>query len=165
MTNKISKIAVFLNKTAAMSVQEFMDKAQKEISKSFPKSGIAIRHSTNLGSSISLRFTLGKDKSEWANGIVHNDPMHHVFSIAYGQIDKDGNLAEKIKIELPMVGGWLQISSKNPHLASDRVKIGWRKKTGTPEQVLAHLGKYFQKAKALVQKHKDDLPENLKNKV
>ena len=58
---------------ATMTVDEFTKNLESTIKKIFPKSFVRARASTNLGSSISLMFALGKDKSEWTNGIIEND--------------------------------------------------------------------------------------------
>lgn len=58
-----------------MKVSEFMSALESAIKKSFPKSLVRVQASKNLGSSIGVVFALGKDKSEWANGIIHNDPL------------------------------------------------------------------------------------------
>ncbi len=53
---------------------DFASKIEDEIKKIFPKSYVQVDFSNRLGTSIIISFALGKDKSEWAHGIIQNDP-------------------------------------------------------------------------------------------
>lgn len=60
------------------SIAEFVTSLESTFKKHFPKSWIEVRSGKEgklqgIGD-VSIRFTLG-DKSDWANGIVQNDPF------------------------------------------------------------------------------------------
>jgi len=152
----LEKIDNYLTKNLNESTNavEFAETIQNTIRKNFSKSFVNVNLSNRLGKSIQISFLLGKDKSEWASGIAENDPMKHMLFIFLGKMGEDNILPDKIKIELSQ-GGSLAVKSENPHLAFDRVKIGFRKKTGTPEQILKHIDNYFKKAKQVLLKNKD----------
>lgn len=70
-----------MNEASQMKVDEFISKLTDSVKKIFPKSHVNIYSGTNLGSSITFKFALGKDRSEWGNGIRENDPLYHIFHI------------------------------------------------------------------------------------
>src|SRR5512147_1857403 len=67
---------------------ELAEEIQKEIQKIFPKSGVSVKFTSNLIPSISIMFTLGKDKTEYTNGIINNDPAFIKMNV-YGQEKKN----------------------------------------------------------------------------
>lgn len=111
----------------------------------FPKSCVSVRFTTNLCPSINVTFAYTQ-KSGWSNGIIQNDRAFHQFYIAYG-IAQDGSILDKVKVELS-VGG--KVCGPN---CTDSVKVGWRNKTGTTEQVVKHFVKYFTKLKIAIEEH------------
>jgi hypothetical protein len=113
--------------------------------KHFPKSFTQAYFNKSLSPSITVRFTLGKDKNEWRNGIIQNDPLFHLWHV--WNVHEDGTLAEKLKMEMS-VGGNIQIRPDWP-------KIGWRNKTSKPELILKHFDNYFKKMKGMISKYKD----------
>lgn len=153
----LEKIDTFLTKNLNESTdaETFANMIQNTIRKNFSKSFVRVSFDKRLGKSIQISFLLGKDKTEWANQIPENDPMKHMFFIWLNKMGDDDILPEKIGIELSQ-GGYLLVRPKEgSHLAYDRVKIGFRKKTGTPEQILKHVDTYFKKAKQVLLKNKD----------
>lgn len=126
------------------------------IKKSFPKSYVTSRFDNRLGSSIGIRFALGKDKSEWSNGIIHNDPLHTIMMVGFDQMTPEGKLGDKLTAEMS-VGGSMWTGD-------ERIKIGFRKKTGAPKQIAPYIGKYFEKAKKVYLENKDKLSDLVKNK-
>jgi len=52
-------------------------------------------------------------------------------------------------------------SVEGSYMAYGRVKFGWRKKTGTPEQLLKHLDNYFKKMRKVVDANKDNLAHDI----
>lgn len=89
--------------------------------------------------------TLGKQ--DWANGIAENDPSFSKWMIHRAYTDE--GLAPKMAIDM-LVGG--HVYGPNH---SDPVKVGWRKKTGTPDQILRHMQNYFIKLRAVFDRHPD----------
>lgn len=45
-------------------------------------------------------------------------------------------------------------------MAFGRKKIGWRKKTDTPEKIIVHFTNYFKKVKKVLMDNKDKLPKS-----
>jgi hypothetical protein len=151
-----------------VSAEDFVTQIEDVIKKIFPKSFVQVRYSTSLGhKSIFIQFALGKDKSEWANGIIQNDPLHHQIWI-YG-IKDDGTLMDKVKMEAHSGGRLILKENDESGFRSKVVKIGFRSMTGTPEKILKGIGNYFTKAKKVFKEYQDrlrDLPEDFpKDKV
>jgi hypothetical protein len=143
-----------------MKVSEFISSLESAIKKSFPKSLVRVQASKNLGSSIGVTFALGKDKSEWANGIIHNDPLHHVLMIGWNEFAEDAFLKDKITLDKPNIGGSLKVlPEEGSYMAFGRVKLGFRKKTAPPEGIVKHLGNYFKKVKGILKDNIDRLTD------
>jgi hypothetical protein len=159
---------LLMNEANMPTVDEFVKSLETEIKKIFPKSYIEVRASTNLGASISLRFALGKDKSEWQNGIIQNDPLFHAFMIGWNSFTEGHFIKDKIEAELSVGGGLKVDPAAGSHMAYDRVKIGWRKKTAPPDKMVKAIGDYFKKVKQVLMSNKDRITcrdmELLKNK-
>lgn len=140
-----------------MSVSEFIKNLESAVKKIFPKSFIQIYSGKNLGSSITFKFALGKDKSEWNNGIIHNDPLFHTWMIGWESFQDDGFTKDKIPAELS-VGGSLAIKpEEGSYMAQGRAKIGWRKKTAPPDKIIQHFISYFKKMKKVLNDNKDNI--------
>ncbi len=133
-------VKVKINAGEFSPADELAKEIENIIKKHFPNSLTFAKFSNNLYPSIRLTFALGKDKSQWSNGIIHNDPAHHVFIIE--GFDKEGNLGEKIAIE-----GHIGSGVYTKPNASGKVTIPFRKKTGKPELVKKHIDAYFAKLK------------------
>ena len=131
-----NKLNSLLNEEVKNSeeLNKFMKKIEDGYKKIFLKSGIHVTNKQALGSSISIGLTLGKDKSEYASGIIQNDPF---FQHIWIKPDTNGELPEKMTVTNQ--GGTMYVKSKNPYLAFDRIKFGWRKKSGTPDVILKHI--------------------------
>jgi hypothetical protein len=113
---------------------------KKTIEKYFPNSYLRFDVST-LGPSTSLaiKFAIGKDKSEWTNGIIHNDPAYNIFWI-HGAFDKTTlKVVKPLTLEASMVGFH---KGKND-------KLGWRdiKKECTLDKIVKTFDNYFSKLK------------------
>jgi hypothetical protein len=145
------------------TVDEFIKSLEGAVRKIFPKSFVQIYASTNLGASITFKFALGKDKSEWANGIIQNDPLFHTWMIGWNSFTEGHFIKDKIEADLS-VGGSLKIKpEEGSYLAFGRVKIGWRKKTATPDKIIQHFENYFKKMQQVLKSNKDKLPDEDKN--
>lgn len=136
-----------LRKTAAPvvppDVQQFMDTLQRSAKLAFPGGTFGWRAEANYGgkpSTLFIQFTT-QGKQDWQNGIIHNDPsltqlwVHNAFT--------DGGFLPVLKIEMSMGGKVFGPSHR------DALKVGWRDKTGTPEQILGYLKAYLLKLKAV----------------
>ena len=71
----------YLTESSLDNATDFASTLENKIRKIFPKSGVKVEYSTNLYASITVHFTLGKDRSEYQSGIVHNDPVHTMITI------------------------------------------------------------------------------------
>jgi hypothetical protein len=132
---------------------EMASDIQDTIQKIFSKSFVSARFQSNIAPGITLFFALGKDKSEFENGIVHNDPMHHVIHIGTGEFGENGEIPNKIKMDAG-IGGKLYVLGKET-MSGDRIKLGWRMKNGTPEQIVKTLKDYFTKARKIYDENKE----------
>lgn len=159
---------VLVNEASQMTVDEFVKALEAEVKKSFPKSYISVRASTNLGASIMFQFALGKDKSQWTNGIIQNDPLFSSWMIGWNSFTEGHFIKDKIEAELS-TGGSLKVNpDPGSHMALGSVKIGWRKKTDTPEKIVKYFGNYFKKVQTTLKANKDRMTDRdmalLKNK-
>jgi len=112
-----------------ISTNELMNEIKEIIEVKFPKGYLDIWYSNHLTPSVNFRFAFNK-KEDCPNGYIENDKGHHLFSIS-GVSNMLDTIEGKIKVELLI----------------SRTKYNYRKKTGTPEQALKHLDKYFDKVK------------------
>lgn len=146
-----------ITESNTMSVSEFIKNLENAVKKIFPKSFVKINASTNLGSSIHMVFALGKDRSEWINGIIENDPLFHRFMIGWNSFQEDTFIKDKIVAELSVGGNLKILPDEGSHLAQGRIKIGWRKKTAPPDKIIQHFTNYFKKVKKTLIDNKDKL--------
>jgi len=154
---KISrKNFIFTGGENSNEATELANRIQNDIQKIFPKSYVKAQFGSSISPGIWLTFSLG-DKNDWSNKIIYNDPVHHKISVGLGQIDKEGNLPDKLTTEASIGGSIL-----TPDF--ERIKIGFRKKTGSPEAVAKYLKMYFDKVKKILEDNKDKIPENLQRK-
>jgi len=139
-------------------VKKFMNDMEKSIQKLFPKSHVSVGVLKVLGDAqINVDFLLGNNKQEYPNGISRND-----LAIQRITIESDGftgeNLPERMIADLILGGNIHEPNYNNVE------KVGWRKKTGSPEQIADHIEKYFKKVRKLYEKKKDTFPANLQDK-
>ncbi|NIT79676.1 MAG: hypothetical protein GWN58_33510 [Anaerolineae bacterium] len=128
------------------------------IRKHFPKSHLKVWVSKGGigGTTIDLDFAVAGSKSEVANGIWHND-ISLTRAVIYG-LDADGNLKERLEFH-PAMGGSITTKPTEKHMAQGRLKVGLRKKKGTPEQVLKHIDTYFKKLHKAIVDNADKLQD------
>ncbi len=137
---------------------EMAEEIGKEIQKIFPKSAVLSRFSKNLTTGITVYFTLGKDKSEYANGISHNDPMHMTIFIGTGEFGEQGEIPNKLQLDISHAGV-LHLDN-----FAKKIKFGWRNKKGSPEQIVKTIVDYFKKARKIYDENKDKVPEVVRDK-
>jgi hypothetical protein len=146
--------------------KELSQDIKDEILKVFPKSFVKSKFTDNLGKSITVWFALGKDKSEFSNAIIDNDPCYTIVHIWF---NKDNSMT----IENSSMG--FSVRTKPPEgsfYAFDKVKVGWRKskvKEGDTKKVLSVFKKNFTKMKDALKKVLSDGtaidPELIKSKI
>jgi hypothetical protein len=68
-------------------------------------------------------------------------------------------IKDKIVAELSVGGGIKVDPEPGSHMAFGRVKIGWRKKTATPEKMIKGMQDYFKKMKKTLNDNRDRIPE------
>jgi len=127
-----------------MKFNEFKEKIENEFDGRFNQSLCSCRIFRCLGKSITIDCKLGKDASEWNNGIAMNDLMHVSFIIAL----PDGWAEED---ELPeilvMESSEHEIKTKpeNDILYCDYKRISYRRTAGNPEKIVKTFGKFVEK--------------------
>lgn len=148
------------------TVDELIAALTEAISNTFPKSFVDVSFSERLGKDVTIRFALGKDKSEFPNGYIENDPAKQIIMVAYDQINDDNTLFDKINVKM-VQGDNIAVPSKVPHLAFERIKVGFRKRTDTPERIVQYIDNYFQKLKQVLIENVDQMenPEFVKSKL
>lgn len=137
--------------------EKFTSDIEIIIRKYFPNSLVNVRYSGAKGritESITISFGLGKDKSEWSNGIWHNDPMWSIYFIhgleGSHSLTKEGKLADKMQLTSSSAGN---IMTKDFKI----IKVGFRKKTGNAMVIVKHIDAYFKKMKQLAVINKDKI--------
>ena len=130
-----------------MTADNLVDTIKATITGLFPESFVRVRFSTSISPVIHIVFAARADG--WPNGIVENDRAFHRIFVGNGEIGRDGTLPQRVKASL-LVGGTVY----GPN-ATNGVKVGWRNRTGTPEQIVKHFATYFAKLKTAVREHPD----------
>ena len=139
------------------NAKELAEEFKKVMMKHMPASYGEAVFSTNLSPSVGVSFRWMKDKSKLSSGIAENDPAGHSW-IVFG-FDREGNFPEGKKLSME-IGRGGSLSVKPPegsHLAQGRVKVGWRNKKGSPEQLVKHFDNYMKKLKKAIEDNKEDL--------
>lgn len=161
----MKKVSNYLKKQANEDVIAWTKKLDEELKQILPKSFIQARFVTRLGKSIQIDMTLGKDKSEYAHGIEHNDPLRQTIFIWSEPSDSwsESGLPEKMKAENQ--GGILFVEPEaGSQYARGRVKLGWRNKTATPDVIFKYIVDYVKKVKQIIKENNDKLPKEIQNK-
>jgi len=129
------------------------------IKKHFPKSHVKVWvHKGGIGgTTIGLDFAVAGDKSQVANGIWHND-ISLTRGTIYG-LEPDGNLKPTLEFD-PALGGSILTKPTEKYMAFGKLKVGLRKKKGTPEQILKHLDSYFAKLAKAIKDNRDKIPDD-----
>ena len=142
--------------TASSDNAEDIGKAiVEEFKKHFPKSKIDARFATHLGANLRIVFSLVDTTEKLPNRIADNDPAYSVWLI--NGFDKTGKAGPKIKAEI-MRGGTLNVKPpEGSHMAMGSLKLGWRNKTGTPENIIKSFAEFAAKAKKLMVENADNI--------
>lgn len=135
-----------------LSVEEMQNEIETISLNNFPKCGIRTHYSTNLGKSIDITFTLGKNKQEYENGIELNDPLRHIIIIMFRN---NGNF------DLEFVSGDMSVKSESPYKAYGSIKTKLRNKSNiTFSEVKSILDKFFKNLKKIIKDNKDKIHPN-----
>lgn len=131
---------------------------EKVFKKNFPKSWYQIgdtnlKNPNSTKKDISIRYTIGA-KSDWANGILQNDPFFTTMHV-WDMVDGEDFSKTKLKMEMGTGNRTSVDATTTPSIV---VKIGWRNKTATPDNLLKHFDNYLKKTKEVAKKHLDTLP-------
>jgi hypothetical protein len=132
----------------AVNPEVFAKSIEDIIKKYFPNSYVNVKHDNGFKDSIYGAFMLGKDKTEWANGISENDPLKHTFHIWF---EPDGTY------QLEWSQGNMTIKSENPMFAFSRIKTGMRTKRGTAQDIIRTLDNFFKKLPIIVSENKEKI--------
>lgn len=140
----------------------FTNELKQAIQNVFPSSGVDVAFSKQFLPSITIRFTIGSGRDEYANGIIQNDAMFTVIHI-FG-VDDSGNPTPNMSVESS--SGSFYVKSTNPMFAYERIKTGWRNfKAKDKETVVRKITEYFKKAKATLLQNIDKLDDYTKELV
>jgi hypothetical protein len=129
-------------KDAPPDVQGFMNALKETVTKHFPKGYFRIN--AQRGKQLYMR-TATLPAGKQSNAIIENDPAYQTYW--FWNAFTAAGLKPKIRVEMSQ-GGRLY----GPNM-SDPKKIGWRNKTGTPDQVIKHFDKYYAKLKKMVREN------------
>ncbi len=143
---------------------------EKKIKSIFPNSNVICKYDENIINGITIWFTFGKDKSEYANGISQNDIGYSTYHI-YGKGRNDfGQPTFNVTSKNYIIFHTKEIDSDNPmarHMAikGKRVKTNWRDfSTTNVEDVYRKFETYFSRVKLMLKDEKLDIPDNIRNK-
>lgn len=136
---------------------ELVPAIERAIRKHFPKSSLRVAFKPSLKPSIQITFAVAGGKDEVPNGIMQND-LSYTSAFIWG-MDKEGNLGPKLQFDPSQGGTVMTKPPEGSHLAFGSAKVGLRKKTGTPAQVLKHVDTYFTKLLKTLKANKGDLPD------
>jgi len=127
------------------------------IKKHFPKSLVRVICEKNAldpkkNSQVWITFAVAGSKEEVSMGYFEND-ISFTKIVIYG-MDSEKNFTGPLKFD-PRQGGSIW--------ATPWIKVGLRKKTGTPEQIVKHTDQYFAKLLAMLKANADKIDENKKS--
>ena len=89
------------------------------------KNFLRVRAESGLGVNVFVTFAKGKDKTEWAHQIIQNDPAYVVLMITAGP---KGLTMDKVNVSYQIKKAGIKPITQ---------------KSGTKEQIIAHLVKWF----------------------
>ena len=131
-----------------MTAEALAQALRTAITNIFPDSLVQVKFATNISPAISIVFAFTQ-KGRWPRGIIENDRAFHRIFVGNGEIQRDGTVPFKVRAEL-LTGG--KIFGPN---VTNMVKVGWRNRSGTPEQIIGHIKAYFTKLDIAIQDHPD----------
>jgi hypothetical protein len=145
---------------ANSNANELSQEIEKEILKIFPKSYVDVKFDSHIFPGITIKFGLGKDKSEWPNGYWENDPAQ-MFIFIRGQkesdLSKDGTINGLLYVENK--SGSFLIKPTDRFMAYSKIKVPFRKTIGNGEKIIQYLKKYFLTFKKALQDNRDKMTD------
>lgn len=139
---------VILGESRITTGHELAKAIEAKIKSHMPNSTVEVRQEKSLGeTAVYLFFAVAGSKDQTVNKIWHND-ISLTKAFVYG-VNPDGSLKEKLEFD-PAMGG--SISTK-----AGSIKVGLRKRKGTPDQIIKHVDSYFKKLAATLKANKDQL--------
>ena len=139
--------------------QKLAVRIRKEIERYMPPGAVlTCEVQKSLGEkAIYIVTALEKDISKVPHKIWMNDRAFQKFFV-YG-VNEDDTLQGKLQAELIQGGKLLVKPEPGSHMAFGSVKFGWRKKSGTPDQIVKHFGNYFKRVQKTIKDSKGMIPE------
>lgn len=109
-----------------LEAQDMAFDLTNKLTKILPDNMVRVQAGRSLGGGfdVTLWFAVGKDRSEWANGIVHNDPAYMILHLYADEFTRSQIGYKLRKAGIPVIS---------------------QKKGTTPEVITAHIVKYFTK--------------------
>jgi hypothetical protein len=147
-----------------MNAEDLKKALEQAIKKHFPKSMVwgGVTKKGIGGPDITLNFTVAADKSQLANGIVHNDLSYTIFRVE--GINEDGSVNDQVDLE-PILGGSFFTKPTESHMALGKIKVRFAKKKGTPEQIVKHVDSYFAKLHQAINANLDKIPDSYLSRI
>jgi len=152
--SKASQVTRLLEEAGSDSDKLASD-IESAITSIFPDSYVSVRYGNNIAPAITIAFALGKNRLEWSNGIIHNDPAHTLFLI-YG-MEKDGSIKKPLEPKYSM--GGITVKSTNPYMVYGTVKVPFRQTKGDANAMLKLIKTYFERLKKLLQENRDKMTD------
>lgn len=151
------RISAALRRASITNGQQLAQALEQAIRKYFPRSALDLRVEQNnfdprRSSDVWLTFAVAGSKAEAPGGYYEND-LSYTKAVIHG-LDADGNIAGPLSFE-PRQGGSIATTPA-------WIKVGLKKKTGTPEQIVRHVEQYFAKLLATIKANADKIPERTK---
>lgn len=143
-----------------MKLNELLEGIKNSYLKYFPNSLCKAKYSDNLYSSIYVKCYIGKEKDEFANGIIQNDMLHVSFLIDNEgkQLPKELTLDSEIPNNLSLENKQKSFLTKpdSEYLVYGSKSLAFRKTKGDGEKIIKTLDKFFSKLR-------DELINELEN--
>lgn len=133
---------------ALATADDLVEAIRSTITQIFPESFVRVAFTAKLSPVIHIVFAFDQEDG-WPNKIIENDRAFHRIFVGNGEIAKDGTLPPRLKAEL-LTGGTVY----GPNV-TNRVRVGWRNRTGTPEQIVKHIATYFGRLDGAIKSHPD----------
>ena len=146
----MSKASELLQLLEEETSESLLEKIGGMFKKEFPKGWYSASKGA-LSSAVEMASFGIQPEKDWVNKIRDNDPaMHNLYVSPKG---------DKFEADVFRGGSLLVNPPEGSHLAFGSVKFGWRKKTGSGDQILKHMQDYFKKMRKVVNDNKDNMSD------
>lgn len=140
-----------------MDIEQFDKEIKEAYLAIFPQGWIKGGYRRGLGEYVAYRIGI-QPRELHAHNIEENDPACQTIFI-HGVENKA--FTEKVEAEGMNMSLLIKPQPGEEWLAYSSVKTGYRKKTATPEKVLAHIIKYFDKLRTVVENNREKLAHQI----